>query len=584
MKNITYQLVLILIMTSSCQKGLLNTVPSDALSSSSMWTTDNLTDQGVTGIYQALRLGITTDAASGRELYHYDRFASSQCRDADPLLTGSVTTSSNLFSSVWKELYEGINRANDAIYHIPLVSPSDESKKNRLIAESKFLRAYFYLRLNQLYKGVPIYLEPVDASETTKPRSSEKEVWQQVLQDLTDAINTEDLPIKYASGDASFGRVTKGAAYALRGKAYLYLNEWTLAAQDFSKVEASGYTLFPSYDKLFLEENEQNDEIIFSLQNLPIAGFGSTTQFFCGTRSAFGSDWNTYLITSDLVDSYENEDGSPFSWEDIIPGYNALSPAQREVYFLRNNLTTAEYNAASARGAKMSEYLTNGNEARILKAYAHRDPRLASNVITPYSTFLGREVDGADRTFTLRWPYRSEAVGVLDIRYNPGTYFWYLNRKFVYTGSTQLPDRTSGGIDFPIIRLADVLLMHAEALNEIGNTQDAIDLVNKVRKRAGVGLLNASQATAIAGQAELREKIQQERRLEFPNEGISYFDELRLKTWKNNTFYEGNGVKHIWGTTIIPYVWQGDYLYKWPIPLAEVQKNPNLVQNDGWIN
>ncbi len=360
-----YLLLISFLSLQGCKKDLLDTSPYNALASSTMWTTDNLTDLGVNGVYEALRLGINTSAASGTELYHFDRFGTSQGRDADPYLVGAMTSSSTLFSEVWKALYEGVNRANNAVYALENISPSVQEKKNRLIAEVKFLRAYFYQRLNQLYRGVPIYLEPVSVEETNRARASEEEVWQQVIQDLTDCINTAELPDKYNSGDADFGRATKGAAYALRGKAYLYLKQWNLAIADFEKVKGAGYSLFADYKTLFLEANEQNDEMIFSIQHLPLSGFGSTTQFFLGTRSAFGSNWNTYLVTNDLVDLYTNKDGSVFDWNAVIPGYSQLTPQEREVYFLRDNMTESERKAAVSRGAKISEYLPNGNEQRI---------------------------------------------------------------------------------------------------------------------------------------------------------------------------------------------------------------------------
>ncbi len=88
------------------------------------------------------------------------------------------------------------------------------------------------------------------------------------------------------------------------------------------------------------------------------------------------SCWNTYLVSPNGVDLFENLDGSPFNWDNIIPGYNAMAPAKREVFFFRDNLTAAEITAATARGLDMSLYLPVGNEARIKAAYANRDPRL----------------------------------------------------------------------------------------------------------------------------------------------------------------------------------------------------------------
>jgi hypothetical protein len=259
-----------------------------------MWTTDNLTDLGVTGVYQALRLGIQTGGASDRELYQMDALGfTSMGRGGNDLMTGTATSSGGRFSNTWKELYEGVHRANDAIENIALLSPSAPEKKARYIAECKFLRAYFYLRLNQLFKGVPVYLKRPPITELTNSRESEAKVWEVIINDLNDAINEPNLPQKYSKGASQYGHVTKGAAYALRGKAYLYQKKWAEAAADFSKVKEAGYTLFTGgYKALFKEANEQADEMIFSMQNIAVDGYGSTTQWYLGSRSSLGSAWN----------------------------------------------------------------------------------------------------------------------------------------------------------------------------------------------------------------------------------------------------------------------------------------------------
>ncbi|MFC0182038.1 RagB/SusD family nutrient uptake outer membrane protein [Pseudarcicella hirudinis] len=222
--------------TSSCKEALLDTTPYGSISSSNMWTSDNLTDLGVTGVYQALRLGITNSGASGRELYHYDRLGfTGMTTGGDEMVNGTVATTSGLFSNTWKEMYEGVQRANDAIVNISKVSPSSPEKKARYIAECKFLRAYYYLRLNQVFKGVPVYLEPTSIDKMTKGRETETKVWDVIIQDLTDAINEPNLPAKYAKGAAQYGHATKGAAYALRGKAYIYQKKWKEAAADLPK-------------------------------------------------------------------------------------------------------------------------------------------------------------------------------------------------------------------------------------------------------------------------------------------------------------------------------------------------------------
>lgn len=573
-------IIAVVISVCACSNDLLDTSPYSSVSSETMWTTDNLTDLGVNGVYAALRLGI---GGSGYELYQMDRFGmTGQPRSTEALLTGTITSSAGMFSDNWKFFYEGIQRANDAISNIPVKSPSTTTKKARYIAECKFLRAFFYLRLNQLYKGVPIYLEHFTDVEAIKPRATEADVWNQIISDLTDCINEPNLPSRYNANDANYGHITKGAAYALRGKSYLYLKKWDLAATDFSKVKDAGYALFNNYTTLFKTANEQCPEMIFSIQNIAVSGYGSQTQFYCGSRSSFGSCWNYYLPSNDLVDLYENADGSKFNWDNVIPGYSSLSKKEREVFFLRDNLTVAEINAATTRGAKMSLYLPVGNEARILKAYTNRDPRLAATVITPYSTYKG-VFNNLDATVTMRWPFRAEAAVNGDLRTDTQNYLYYLYRKFVYEGVNETPARDYGPTDMPVIRYADVLLMWAEALNEQGLMTDAIAKVNEVRTRAGVIALNSNTATTVLGQDDLRERIRNERRVEFPNEGINFFDELRWGTWKDKVFYPGNGEKQVWGANVYDYSYMGDYIYNWAIPQAEIQINNNLTQNQGWI-
>ncbi|MDF2190369.1 RagB/SusD family nutrient uptake outer membrane protein [Paraflavitalea sp. CAU 1676] len=586
MKKFIWVNAVLALSLASCKKDLLDKVPYDQLASENMWTTDNLTEVGVNGIYNALRLGYQSGGASGLEIYQYDRFSfSGQTRDAEGMMQGTITPGNGLFSGNWRNFYEGVIRANDAIANIPAKSPSSAARKARFIAESKFLRAYYYFRLNQVWKGVPIYLEPTPYDAFTKARSTEAEVWNVVLKDLTDAINEPELPSRYTSGSDN-GRATRGAAFALRGKVYMYMKDWNKAAVDFDSVKKQGYTLFGNYTQLFKEANERAPEMIFSLQNIAVANLGSTTQFYCGGRSSFGFNWNTYLVSPNLVDLYEKADGSKFNWDDVLPGYSAMKPEARQVFFLRDNLSAAEKTAAAGRGADMSQYLPVGNEARIKAAYENRDPRLAANVITPYSTFNGVLGGTAiNQTVISRFPYRSENSPTLDYRTDTQAFFYYLYRKFVGENNNELLDRSFGPIDQPLIRYADVLLMWAEALNEQGDVPGAIAKVNEVRARVNMPALQQAdntKGTFVAGQTEMTERIRNERRVEFPNEGINYFDELRWKSWKSSTFKTGSGVQQVWGQSTVPYTWGGDYLYTWAIPAAEIERNPALKQNDGW--
>lgn len=559
------------ISVSSCDNDLLDTVPKTQVLTNNMWLTDNLTDQGVTGVYQNLR--------NGQMLYEYDTYVTLQGRDNSVLMNGTATASSGIFSSEWQNLYEGIHRANDAVYGLTNISPTEEVKKSRLLAEVKFLRAFYYYRLNQLYQGVPIYTEPIEWNKVDKPRNTEDEVWNLIVQDLTDCINETNLPNRYEATNSNFGRISKSAAYALRGKVYMYRKEWQKAIDDFQKVKDLGHTLFGNYENLFKGENEKSPEIIFSIQNIALPGYGSNYQFRFGSRSAFGSNWNTFLVHPDAVDRYQKKDGSPFNWNDYIPGYNAMDPIKREVFFLRNNLTATEIANMTKKGLDMSLYLPTSNEQRVMAAYVDRDPRLSSNVILPYSTFVG--ANGAtDQVFTSRWPYRQEFGGVFDLRTDIVPNFYYYPRKFVYTGANPgIPNREAGAYDYIVIRYADILLLWAEALNELHKSGEAVIKANEVRTRASVQPIRLG-----IGEDDLRKEIRDERRRELMCEGVIYFDELRWKTLKATSFYAGNGIKEVWGRVNSPYTWGGDHLFTWPVPQLERERNTNLTQNPGWDN
>ena len=568
-------------LLTGCQGDLMDLSPYDSIASGNMWTTENLADMGVTGIYNVLR----KENVAG-DLYKFDSYGvSADYRDGnDALLRGNVTTGSGLFSGYWKAHYEGISRCIDAIANLSK-APLSEEKLARLTAESKFMRAYFYYKLNMMFKGVPLYLEPSELDDLVKGRSTETEVWNQVIVDLTDAVNTNSLPDKYAAGDAAYGRATKGAAYALRGKVYMWMNEWAKAEADLRKVGEMGYGLFQGgYKQLFKETNEQCEEMIFSLQCIGESGYGNDFSFRYGTRSSFGSCWNTYLVSTDFVETYECADGKPFDWDDFIPGYDAMDVSERSVYFLRDGMTEAEKSKMTEDGADLSKYLDNGNEARIKMAYENRDPRLMVTVITPYAEYYG--ANGATSyTYTLRWPYRGyDTADPFDLKTDTNNRYYYLFRKFVAEGAAEIPNRSYSPIDIPIIRYADVALSLAECLNEQGKTDEAVEWVNKVRARAGIALLNSNAYTQVSGQDNMRIRIQNERRWEFAGEGVNFFDEIRWKTWHQTKFKANAGLKQIWGTMQASYSWGGSHLYNWAIPRSEIQMNDNLKQNDGWLD
>ncbi|HRN46599.1 MAG TPA: RagB/SusD family nutrient uptake outer membrane protein [Niabella sp.] len=610
-----------------CKK-LLETSPNDKISSGTMWSTEGLVDQGVIGVYYSLQRPVRSNGLIGTAqnigYYGYEAFGMTGQGEynLDNLFSSTVKPSAGYFTHHWKWCYDGIHRANDAIAHIPDAQMKEEKKK-RLVAECKVLRAFFYMRLNELYGrdglGVPIYTEPISPTDANKGQSPESEVWDLIFKDLTDAINESNLPNNQIQGE---GRASKGAAYALRGRAYLMTNKYDLAAADFSKVGEMGYKLYSNYQQLFKVAQERCEEMILSVQYIEEpTGYGTALQKFCaafqqGSKDSRGC-WTDLQVAPALVNLYEvivnPTTVKPFNWSDFFPQWDALSSistAQRKVFFLRDqkvngmevhptitNVINAELNKLD--GSAKALYLQEGNEARLKAAYSNRDPRLAFNVVTPYANFKGvNSNSSAEGMYTFRFPvtgkyYVDQSGAEPNLNKNlPSTYytsgtcnaqaeFKYIHRKFVGEG-LEYARREQNPVDEPIIRYADVLLMWAEALVEMGDLQGAMQKVKQVRDRVGIPTMSSS----FADKNTARNYVRDERRRELIGEGVNFFDEMRWKTLKETKF-DQKVAQHAWGGTEntggTTYEWIGDYWYTWPVPKAEIELNKNLKPTPGWI-
>jgi hypothetical protein len=617
-KAVLYISIAALLVLTACT-GILETAPYNQLASGSMWKSESLCDQGVMGIYYSLRFPVYNGEITGEGInigyYGWEVFGSTgQSRlGVGGVFASSVTPSNGQFSFVWKWCYDGIHRANDAIANLP-AAPIDESKKARLLAESKILRAFFYTRLNELFGnggiGVPLYTEPVSSDECTKKQSSEAEVWAQIILDLTDAINTASLPDNDIGKE---GRVAKGTAYAMRGRAYLLSKDYTSASADFARVGQCGYGLYPNYRELFRSANDGNQEMIFYVQNIENpAGFGSRLQKFCAPWSCGSADsrgcWTDLQVTPYVVDLYEvlvdDNTVKPFNWDDFIPNWSSLSLEDRQVFFIRDakadgkeilgTVTTAIITQVSkVSAANRTLYLEEGNEERIKAAYANRDPRLNLNVIVPYSIMKGVSSNStATADYISRWPvsgkyYFDQAASETaqtgiptSLSANGNAYFYYMWRKFVGEGN-EYKLRQDNPCDEPIIRYADVLLMWAEALVEQNQLAEAKDKVKQVRDRVNIPTMDKY----FADQTTARNYVRDERRRELALEGVNFFDEMRWHTLKDTKFEYGPKTSmQVWGgiATGSPVYGWVDYWYTWPVPKAEVELNPELVRTPGW--
>lgn len=591
MKKTLYTVLALSTLAAASCSGFLDKIPVDKLSSDAVYQDPVLAENAVRGAYNNL---IWDFNSTDNVVYNSDAFAGvldpvDYFRGSIVFLSGNVLSNNGVFTTFWKQYYEGINRANDVISNISRVPGMSDALKQKREAECRFIRALYYYRLNCRWRGVPLYMENLAPDEYTKPRATEDEVWEAIISDCSWCIDNENLPDRYSSSDSEYGRVTKAAAYMLRGKVYLWQKKYDLAEADFLKIGEMGYGLYEgNYADLFLEANEKSREMIFSIQYIPQKGFGNALSYIYGNMETVSKGNDQFVLNSDFADSYQLKNGKPFKWDDYFDGYSSRTPQERSAYFLRDGLTDAEIATMKEYGADMSLYLPSGNEARLKNVYAQRDPRLAATAILPYTTYVGG-ASGAALTYTSRFPYRKDTAPELDLqtRYTTKMYYWM--RKFVARG-IEYQSSEYTGIDMPVFRYADVLLCLAEALNEQGRTSEAITYVNKVRDRAGVAELDSNSWTTVEGQEDLRRRIIDEKHWEFAGEaGTLYEDDLRWGVWHERRFLgsapgelsEG-GLKQVWGENMAPVIYAGDFCNLWAVPQSERERNNNLTQNDGW--
>lgn len=556
----------------------LETYPGDKVNEGTFYKTGDHAHQGLMGIYGMLRLN---------EAYGY-QFCFDHLGDIAygynyyMMFLATYIDRDGTIQAHWQTFYDGIHRVNTFIRSVKgMRGIITDEQINEYVAEAKFLRAMFYFSLTDLFGGVPYYDESTNVNEEfmnlKQPRSSLEEVRAHILEDLDEAIKY--LPVEHAASE--YGRATKGAAYALRGKVHLYDKEWQSAINDFEEIVYNksnnyGYALDDDYARVFkLYNGAKSPETVFSIQNKSGVGteYGMQIQALMGCRGAYGSCWNNTVPSTQLVDMYEFKDGRPFNWDEIFPGYNAMTPEQRK-----------ELLSVEMDGSGTIVGLREADTAKILSAYTCRDPRLMATVIVPYSHYMGNigRTTNVDLIFALDHNLAGNANGGT-IQNNAG-WVSYLYRKFVTEGDQggAISNRLHTPFAFPLIRFADVLLMLSEAYNEAGQLDKAVTEFNKVRARVGMPGLNSGPAwMVVSNKEQMAERIRKERAVEFAGEGLRFSD---LRRWgyeiAHKTLNNVDAV-NIYGEPIYTHLFtERDML--WPIPGVERERNKELTQNPGW--
>lgn len=331
---------------------------------------------------------------------------------------------------LWRKGFSGIFRANILLQKLPDV-PMDEATKRRFVAETKFLRAYFYFDLVRLFKNIPLFTEPISTDAMYDvTQVSPQEIYALIEQDIVEALADLPLTVPVATDG---GRATEGMARALLGKVYLQQEKFNEAAQQFGEVNGSpggtskyGYRLLTNFSDLWSISNKFNSESIMEI---------SFTNTSAGDWGCVGCTEGNVMNIMVGPRGYNRTGDAP----DYVSGWSFL-PITPDLfdaihYDPRNTATVANLDSLEKNGLATYE-----------KGYMNTGYFLEK--------FAGRESD------------RPTGAGAPELNFPQNMYE---------------------------IRLADTYLLEAEALvRGGGNTARAADLLNAVRARIGLGAVPAT--------------------------------------------------------------------------------------------
>ena len=537
-------LIATLTVLCSCSYDQLNIENPNNLPLDNFWSSEEDIQKGLIATYAALQLdGLFGGASSTQHPVRSDTGRPNNWNaNAIGLSKLAFNENSDIVKKRWRDCYIGIFRANQVLANLYTIDLSDQTR-TQIEAEARFLRGFFYYSLYRGYNGgsVIIHTTPPQSSEDFyKSPSPANEVFNLIKSDLEFAYT--NLPQQYENSQ-DLGRATWGAATAMLGKLHINAHNYDLAKMKFKEIlDSNLYSLTANIGDNFDAEHEMNSESIFEV--------AFSTELSQGTSGSaadgpLGSEATSRARTLATV-----EGGG---YRTIMPSYYMTMLFKKDTMDITNPINSNRTGVANySIRASMSIAIANDDNTTL-----YQNP---SNLGGAYNN-------------------------------NEASYL----KKFQNWTLLRESDQSISGINERVIRLADVMLLYAECLLETGGAYtEALDLINEIRYRAGVVLLEPSDYD---NSSTMEHIMWTERPLELMFEGHDtrwedltrwdkvqeQYDRLALKSYVlvSKNLYEFDPAIHNEENKLIEFEsaatsYQSAIHNYFPIPSTEQNSNPGL--------
>ena len=535
-----------------------------------------------------------------------------------------------------KQLYRAIRDCNIFIENVSdrtKVADLDETERRRWIAEIKVMKAFYHYYLFQLYGPIPIVDVNLPISAPEEEVRIKRDKIETVVSYIVDLINeaVTDLPLKIYNEATEMGRITQPAALAIKAKTLLLAasplfngntdyanfkdkdgepffpqtndaNKWKIAS-DACK-EALDVALKAGHDLYdFKEETLENlpENLMYSMNVRQAVTERFNKELVWGCGKSYTYDLQCMCQPRILLFHGEKQNTCKGAYSPTLDiaemfYYNNGVPIEEDKEWAASNSYNNRYETAVAT-ATDKYFIKEGYQT--VKLHFNREPRFYGTLGFDGSSWYGHGKEHADDLYYLE-AKKGQITGQSQLA-NYSVTGYYAKKLVYYKNIISESSAVIEEYPFPIVRLADLYLMYAEALNEATDNgefvpKEVYDNIDIIRKRSGLeGVVDSWSKYSInpekpSTKEGMREIIRKERQIELALEGSRFYD---LRRWKlarstyNNALVRGWSIDQettedyyvIRNIAQMKYV-QKDYL--WPLKYDDIINNPNLIQNPGW--